>query len=469
MLSGVTAVLEQVNAVIWGPVTIALLVGAGAYLSVRLRFVQLFRLWLSFRIVTGQDAEAGARGELSHFAALTVALSAAIGNGNIAGVATAIALGGPGAVLWMWITALVGMATVFASTTLALAYREYDPEQGHFGGPMHYIERGLGPRWKPLAQFFSLCTIVAAMGTGNMVEANSVADTLEFSIRDVAGYEAGGDTTFAVKLCVGLVYAGLVWLVLVGGIRRIGQVVSKVVPAMFVIYVGSAIVVLGLNAEAIPGTFVRIVREAMSGTAAVGGFAGAGVMAAMQFGVARGVFSNEAGLGTTPIAMATGKTNEPVRGGLVAMNGPLLDTIIVCTMTALVILTTGVWETGATGSELTTMAFNTAVPHLGKLAVTLSLIFFSFSSAIGWSYYGERGTSYLFGKRMIRYYKTLFCLLFPVGAVMNLELVWTLCDIANGLMAIPNLIAVLLLSPVVVRLSRDYFMRRSNSVSAAGD
>lgn len=453
--------VDQIGAIIWGPLTILLLVGTGLYLSIRLRFIQLLRLGLSMRIMSGRDAEKSQVGELSHFSALTVALSAAIGNGNIAGVATAIALGGPGAIFWMWVTAVVGMATVFASTTLALKFRHYDPETGYAGGPMHYIERGLGPKWKPLAQFFALCVIIAAYGTGNMVEANSVADTMEFSLRDILGYEPSGQRVFGVKLAIGVVYGLLIWMVIVGGIRRIGLVVSRLVPLMFVVYVGSALVVLGLNLGAIPGAFALIFSDAFTGTAATGGFAGAAVMTTIQFGVARGVFSNEAGLGTTPIAMAATRVDEPVRAGLVAMNGPLFDTLVVCTITALVIITTDVWTTGVSGSELTTMAFNAAVSDLGKLAVTVSLLFFSFSSVVGWSYYGDRGIGYLFGNKPVRLYRNLFCLLLPVGAVMDLELVWALCDIANGLMAVPNLIALLLLSPLVVRLTKDYFLRRT--------
>jgi AGCS family alanine or glycine:cation symporter len=421
-------------------------------------------LWLSFRIAAGVDAEQLQEGDLSQFTALTLALSAAIGNGNIAGVATAIVLGGPGAVLWMWVTAVVGMATVYASTTLAHMFRQYEPARGYLGGPMYYIEYGLGPRWKPLAKLFAFCTVLAALGTGNMVEANSVADTLEFSLRDMLGYSDARASIFGVKLTIGVAYASLVWLVIVGGVKRIGQAVSRLVPLMFLIYVVSALVVLGINADAIPLALAQIVTDAFSGTAAVGGFAGAGVMAAIQFGVARGVFSNEAGLGTTPMAMAAARTREPVRAGLVAMNGPLFDTLIVCTLTALVILTTGVWQSGVSGAELTTMAFNAAVPDLGKLAVSVSLLFFSFSSAVGWSYYGDRGTGYLFGEKAIRKYRQLFCLLMPVGAVMKLELVWGLCDIANGLMAVPNLIAILVLSPLVVRQTRRYFSSKKEKV-----
>jgi AGCS family alanine or glycine:cation symporter len=451
--------IDRIDALIWGPATIVLLVGAGLYLTIRLRFIQLFRFWLSLKILSGKSRDESLTGELSHFGALAVALSATIGNGNIAGVATAIALGGPGAVLWMWITAVVGMATVFTSTTLALAYRQHDEVTGYSGGPMQYIEKGLGEKWKPMARFFAFCLIIAAFGTGNMVESNSVADTLEFTLRDVIGYAASTADIFSVKLAIGAVYGVLVWLVIVGGITRIGRVVTSLVPLMFVVYLISSLVVLVLNADAVPVALASIFNDAFTGTAATGGFAGAGVMAAMQFGVARGVFSNEAGLGTTPIALATARSDEPVRAGLVAMNGPFFDTLVICTLTALVILTTGVWKTGVSGSELTTMAFNSAVPHLGKLAVTLSLLFFSFSSVIGWSYYGDRGIAYLWGGKATRSYKVMFCLLLPLGAVLKLELIWAVCDIANALMAIPNLVAVLLLSPVVFRLTQDYFRR----------
>ncbi|KTG17524.1 MULTISPECIES: sodium:alanine symporter family protein [unclassified Guyparkeria] len=448
--------VHAVNAFVWGPVTILLLVGTGLYFTVRLRLIQVFRLTLSLRLLGRREAVG--EGDISYFRSLTVALSAAIGNGNIAGVATAIAMGGPGAILWMWLTAIVGMATVYASTVLSLQFRVFRNETGEYaGGPMYYIEQGLGPRWKPMARFFAICLVIATLGTGNMVEANSVADTLEFSLRDLVGYSPDPEHIFGVKLLIGVVYAAMIWLVIVGGIRRIGHVVARLVPTMFLIYVGSALVVLGINAEAIPAAFATIVQDAFTGTAAVGGFAGAGVMAVIQFGVARGIFSNEAGLGTTPIALAASRGDHPAKAGLVAMNSPLFDTLIVCTLTALVILTTGVWETGKSGSELTTMAFNAAVPDLGKLAVTLTLIFFSVSSVIGWSYYGEKGTEYLFGSRSIARYRRVFSLLLPLGAVMNLELVWALCDIANGLLAIPNLIAILLLSPLVVRITRQYF------------
>ncbi len=451
------AIVEQLNAVVWGPLTIALLVGTGLYLTLRLKFIQIFKLWLSIRIFSGADKRESARGELSHFKALSVALSATIGNGNIAGVATAIALGGPGAVFWMWVTAVVGMATKYASATLALIYREYSPRSGYSGGPMYYIERGLGPRWKPMAQFFAFCTILAAFGTGNMVESNSVADSMEFTFRDLFAYEATPENIILVKLAVGVVYAGLVWAVIVGGIRRIGQIASKVVPFMFIFYVLSALAVIAMHLDAVPRAFALIFHGAFNPVAATGGFAGAGVMAAIQFGVARGVFSNEAGLGTAPIAHASAQTDEPVREGLVAMSGPFIDTLIVCTMTALVILTTGAWESGKTGSELTTYAFNLAVPDLGKAAVTLTLLFFSFSSVIGWSYYGDRSVGYLFGEHAIKRFRHFYALLLPFGAIMHLELVWALCDIANALMAIPNLIAILLLSPLVVKETRRYF------------
>lgn len=452
-----TAFIDEVNSIVWGPLTVLLLVGTGLYLSIRLKFIQIFKLWLSIKIFTGKDIQKSKQGELSHFKALSVALSATIGNGNIAGVATAIALGGPGAIFWMWVTAVVGMATKYTSTTLSMIYREYSPKSGYSGGPMYYIEKGLGPKWRPLAQFFAFCTILAALGTGNLVESNSVADTMEFTLRDIFAYEATETNITWVKFTVGMVYALLVWSVIVGGIKRIGKAASAIVPFMFILYVVSSLVVIFLHYEAVPGVFALIFESAFTGTAATGGFVGAGVMAAIQFGVARGVFSNEAGLGTAPIAHASAKTDEPVREGLVAMSGPFIDTLIICTMTALVILSTGAWESGKTGSELTTYAFNLAVPDLGKAAVTLTLLFFSFSSVIGWSYYGDRSIGYLFGENAIKKFRYLYALILPFGAVMQLELIWALCDIANALMAIPNLIAVTLLSPIVFKETKRYF------------
>ncbi|MDX1581791.1 MAG: sodium:alanine symporter family protein, partial [Alphaproteobacteria bacterium] len=388
-----------------GPVTVALLVGAGLYLTLRLRLIQIFRLWLGLRIIGGLYDKEEAEGELSHFRALSVALAATIGNGNIAGVATAIAAGGPGAVFWMWVTAVVGMATKYVSCTLAVIYRDYSPETGFSGGPMQYIEKGLGPKWKPLAQFFAFCAVLSAFGTGNMTQSNSVADTLEFSIRDIAGYGAAPDTIFLVKLAIGLVFGGLVWAVLIGGVTRIGAVAAHLVPAMCIVYVLGAVSVMLINIDLIPGAIEIIFTHAFTGTAATGGFLGASVMAAIRFGVSRGIYSNEAGLGTAPIAHATARTREPVREGLVAMTGPFIDTIIVCSMTALVIITTGAWTTGKTGSELTTVAFNAGIPELGKITVSLSMIFFSFSSTCGWSYYGDRSMGYLFGARSILWYR----------------------------------------------------------------
>jgi AGCS family alanine or glycine:cation symporter len=458
-LQAVYSVVEQINAVAWGPFTVLLLVGTGLYLTLRLKFIQVLKLWLSIQIFSGINKRESKLGELSHFKALCVALSATIGNGNIAGVATAITLGGPGAVFWMWVTAVVGMATKYASATLSLIYRSYSPQSGYSGGPMYYIEKGLGPKWRPMAQFFAFCTILAAFGTGNLVESNSVADSMEFTFRDLFGYAATDTNITAVKLAVGGVYAVLVWAVIVGGIKRIGQIASAVVPFMFLFYIISALVVIILHIEAVPAAFALILHGAFHGTAAAGGFAGAGVMAAIQFGVARGVFSNEAGLGTAPIAHASAQTEEPVREGLVAMSGPFIDTLIVCTMTALVIITTGAWDSGKSGSELTTYAFNLAVPDLGKAAVTMTLLFFSFSSVIGWSYYGDRSVGYLFGEANIKRFRYFYAALLPFGAIMQLELVWALCDIANALMAIPNLIAVLLLSPIVVRRTKWYFAK----------
>ena len=443
--------IEEIAGLLWGPPTILLLLGTGLYLTVRLRFVQVRRLRGGFRaLARASEQEAG---EISPGRALSVALAATIGTGNIAGVATAIAMGGPGAVFWMWITAVVGMATKFAESSLGVFYRVHDPAGGYVGGPMYYIERALGPRWKPLAVLFAIFTVMTTMGTGNLAESNAVADTLEYSLRHVFGHEPGEAGRW-IRLGIGVLYGGLVWLVIIGGVKRIGAVAVRLVPAMALLYVVGALVVLALHAEAVPGALALIVRSAFEPVAATGGFAGATVAAALRFGVARGMFSNEAGLGTGPIAHAAARTNDPVRQGSVALIEPLLDTLVVCTMTALVIIATGVWTSGASGAELTTMAFRDAMPGLGVVAVTLSLIVFSFTSVIGWSYYGERCVLYLSNARWLMPYRVLFCLALPLGAAMKLDLVWALADASNALMAVPNLIALIALAGTISRIER---------------
>jgi len=440
------AVLEKLNGILWGPVTIVLLFGTGFLLTVMVKVIQVRKFGYAWTLISGKYDNPDDEGEISHFQALSAALSATIGTGNIAGVGTAVALGGPGAVFWMWVTALFGMALKYAECLLSLRFRTVHEDGTVSAGPMYYLEKGLG--WKWLGTLFALFAAVASFGIGNMVQANSVAEP----VREYFGIP---------KLATGLIIGGLVFIVIVGGIRRIGQVASRLVPLMALFYVSGSLWVIATHLTAVPAALERIFIEAFTGTAATGGFAGAAVAQAIRFGVARGVFSNEAGLGSAPIAHGAAQTREPVREGLVAMLGPFIDTIVICTMTALVILVTGVYTSGETGAVLTARAFDSGLPGIGGYIVAIGIILFAFSTAISWSYYGDRSVEYLFGPdlgpRMVTPYRVLFCILLPVGACTELTMVWTLSDVTNALMAWPNLIALVGLSPLVVRTTREYF------------
>jgi len=371
------------------------------------------------------------------------ALAATIGTGNIAGVATAIYLGGPGAVFWMWMTALFGMATKYAEAVLALEYRERDELGKYVGGPMYYIKNGLGLRWRWLAVVFAGFGAFASFGIGNMVQANSVADAVA-TVFQLPAWITAAIITIA---------AGSVIL---GGITRIAEVAEKLVPLMALAYVGGALWVITLNAEKIPEAIFLIVTSAFTPIAATGGFVGAGVWAALRFGVARGIFSNEAGLGSAPIAHAAARTQSPVQQGMIAMLGTFIDTLVVCTMTALVIVLTGVWRSGENGAALSTLAFNTGLPGWGGYIVVFGLVVFAFTTILGWSYYGERCAEYLFGVKVILPFRIVWICAIPFGALGKLSMIWLLADIMNGLMAVPNLIALGLLSPIVFRLTREY-------------
>lgn len=440
--------LNAVGGFVWGPVTIVLLIGTGIFLTLLVKGIQIRKVVYAFKLISGKYDNPDDKGEITHFQALCAALSATIGTGNIAGVGTAIALGGPGAVFWMWVTAVFGMALKYGECLLSLKYRVIHKDGVVGAGPMYYIEKGLGQKW--LGILFALFAVIASFGIGNMVQANSVAEPVQayFGIP---------------KLVTGLFIGGLVFLVIVGGIKRIGQVASKLVPFMAVFYVLGALGVILTNLGEVPAAFSLIVSDAFSGTAAAGGFAGAAVAQAIRFGVARGLFSNESGLGSAPIAHGAAKTKEPVREGLVAMIGPFIDTLLICTMTALVIVIQKAYvmtdAAGAqlTGAELTAKAFNMGLPGPGGYIVALGIIFFAFSTAISWSYYGDRCIDYLFGSKMVLPYRVLFCILLPVGAYTKLETVWVLSDITNALMAWPNLLALLLLSPVIIRSTKEYF------------
>jgi len=410
---------------------------------VGLSFMPLRRIRYSFKLLW-QGREKQGEGDIAPFNALMTSLSATIGTGNIAGVATAIFLGGPGALFWMWCTALVGMATKYAEAVLAVKYREVDSSGRHIGGPMYYIKNGLKSRWAWLGTCFAVFGAVAGFGIGNTIQANSVADVIH--------------DTFAVPhLVTGIIIAVLAAMVLIGGIKRIANVAGKLVPFMAVTYVVAGVFILFINIEALPQAFSLIFSHAFTPVAATGGFAGAAVWAAIRFGVARGIFSNEAGLGSAPIAHAAASTNNPVRQGHIAMLGTFIDTLIICSITGLVIITSGVWTSGETGASLSSAAFESALPGIGSYIVTLGLSIFAFTTILGWSFYSEKCVAYLIGERGIKPFRVLWILAIPVGATANLEFIWLLADTLNALMALPNLIALILLSPVVFKLTKDYF------------
>lgn len=443
--------VQTASDLIWGVPLLVLLVGTGIYLTILLKGLQFRALWHSLYLALIKRKESGAAdGDISHFQALMTALAATVGTGNIAGVATAIALGGPGSLFWMWITGLFGMVTKYAEAVLAVKYREKDELGTMSGGPMYYIKNGLG--WKWLAYAFAFFASIAAFGIGNMVQSNSVADAVE--------------STFGLApWMTGIILALATALVILGGIRSIGRVTSVVVPVMILFYFFGSLIVLVLNFHNIPEVFRLVLTKAFTPTAAVGGFGGALIQHAMRWGVARGVFSNESGLGSAPIAAAAAQTKSPISQALVSMTQTFIDTIIVCSLTGFVILSSGVWTSGKTGAELTTLAFNEAIPwqigglNIGGLIVSLGLIFFAYSTILGWCYYGEKSVEFILGEGSILPYRWIFCIFVAVGAMLNLKLVWGIADVMNGLMAIPNLIALLALSGVVAYETRKYFDR----------
>ena len=504
--------MQTLNGIVWGPFMIVLLVGAGVYLTIRLRFVQLRHFGHSIRCVSGRYDDPDHEGEVSHFQALSAALSATIGTGNIVGVATAIALGGPGAVFWMWMTALAGMATKFTSCSLAVRYRVIGPDGQAAGGPMYFLRDGLHQRW--LGVVFAVFAGTASFGIGCAVQSNSLADGVLSllpeglaALTTPAAIPIIGGAPLC-KLATGIVFAVLVGTVIIGGITRIAKVTARLVPVMCVFYVAGALVILIMNASAVPEALAQIFRYAFTPVAAGAGFVGVVLRHTIQKGVARGVFSNESGLGSAPMAHAAAKTNEMVREGMVAMLGPFIDTIVVCTMTALVIVVTGVWQVRAedgellygpggkgvpvlvqiegegvrvvghvdesaepfrdanggyyrvpTGALLTTAAFEQTLGRFGQLIVAVGIILFAYSTMISWSYYGERCWFYLLGPRATTPYRLVFCIFVFIGTISGLDVVWLVSDNLNALMAVPNLIGVILLSGLVARETRDYVTR----------
>ena len=437
--------LTIVGDFVWGPPMLIILAGTGLFLTIRLGFPQFMHSghgWkLIFRGLTKKDKSEKDEGEITPFQALTATLAATIGNGNIAGVATAIAAGGPGAVLWMWLIALVGMATKMTEAALGVKYRIKDKDGALAGGTMYFIEKGLGQKW--LGWLFALFGAIAAFGIGDMVQTNSMALV--------------GNSVFGIpQIVTGIVITVLVWLVVIGGIKRIGEVTEKLVPFMAIFYILGALIIIISRINLLPWALGEIFRGAFSGKAAIGGFAGATVAQAMRFGVARGIFSNEAGLGSGSIANAVARTAHPVRQGSIAMIDVMIDTLIICSMTALSILMTHSLETGYTSTQLTAHAFTTVIPYGGSI-VALGSLLFGYSTIITWCYYGQQCSRFILGPSVVMPYAWLFVIVAFLGSVVEVPFVWVLTDTLNGAMAIPNLIGLVLLSRVMAEQVKEYF------------
>ena len=440
--------ITTLNDWVWGTPMLVAILGSGLFLMLSLKFMPLRNIKRGFSEIWQGRAKGDASiGQISPFAALMTPLAATVGTGNIAGVATAIVLGGPGALFWMWCTALVGMATKYCEVVLAVHFREKNAHNHFVGGPMYAIKNGLGRKWAWLGVCFAVFGGLASFGIGNMVQVNSMAASLTVS--------------FAIPPWVsGVCIMVLVGLVILGGIQRIGAVAQTLVPFMCVAYVLAALTVLIIHYQAIPAALMLIIDSAFNGHAAVGGFAGAAMIAALRFGVARGVFSNEAGLGSAGIAQAAGTSQDPVTSGLIGMMGTFIDTLIICTMTGLAIICSGVWSNGLSGAALSSAAFESALPGVGHYLLTTALVVFAFTTILGWSYYGERCWEFLFGARAILPYRLIWVAVVPLGAMTQLDTVWLLADTLNGLMALPNLVSLLVLSPVIIKLTQDHFAQR---------
>lgn len=437
--------VKWLNGYLWGPPMLVLLFGTHLYLTVRLGFIQR-HTWLGIKLSFKSDGQG--QGDVSHFGSLSTALAATIGTGNIVGVATALSLGGPGAMLWMWLTGVFGIATKYSEALLAVKYRVKTSDGTMLGGPMYALEKGLGQKW--LAVLFCVFTAIAAFGIGNMVQANSVA-TLSKDVLHVPTWVTGA------------VMAVLTFVVIVGGIRSLARVCERLVPFMAMFYVMGCAVILVMNIEFIPRAIALIFHDAFSPRAAGGGFVGAAVLAAMRYGVARGLFSNESGLGSAPIVAAAAQTRNPVRQALVSASGTFWDTVVVCAFTALVLVTSVLRDPvalqGVQSIALTKAAF-AQIPYVGPIVLTVGLLTFVFSTILGWSYYGERAVEYLAGKRSIRAYRYLWVIAVFVGSVVSVPFVWDLADAMNALMAIPNLVALLLLSGVIASETRKYLWEK---------
>lgn len=438
-------ILSQLDSFVWGPPLLVLLVGTGIYLSLRLGLLQILKLPKAIKLIFKADNKG--QGDISSFAALATALAATVGTGNIVGVATAIKLGGPGALFWMWVAAFFGMATKYAEGVLAIKYRTKDANGEIAGGPMYYILNGMGKRWRPLAVAFSIFGVMVALfGSGTFTQVNSITESLNNAV---------GLSPKVISPILAIIVA----IIIFGGIQSISKVSEKIVPLMATIYILAALIILAFNWKFIIPSIFLIIKSAFSGQAATGGFLGATTMVAIQAGIARGVFSNESGLGSAPIAAAAAKTEEPVEQGLVSMTGTFIDTIIICSLTGLTIIVTGSWSSNLNGATLTQSAFATVFGQFGTYALTVSLILFAFTTILGWGYYGERCFEFLFGTPAITIYRLIFVAMVALGGFLKLEVIWVIADIVNGLMAIPNLVALLALSPVIIKETRRYFSK----------
>lgn len=446
-------VVDTVNSFVWGPVMLILLLGTGIFLSIGLKGITITRIPYAFaQLFKGRKGSGD--GDISPFNALMTALSSTVGTGNIAGVATAIGIGGPGALFWMWCTALVGLASKYSEAVLAVNFRETDKRGKKVGGPMYYIKNGLGNHWMPLGILFSIFGSLAGFGLANTVQSNTVSQVLM--------------TNYNISTVVsGIVMSTLVAIVLLGGIKRIAEVAGRLVPLMTIIYILSTLGILIMHITEIPAALALIVDSAFNGTAATGGFAGSTLILALRMGVARGIFSNESGLGSAPIAHAAAETNSPIRQGSIAMLGTFIDTLIICTMTGLVLVVTGVWSSGLEGAAMTLSAFESSLPF-GENILSMCIVLFAFTTMLGWSYYGERCAEFLVGPKIIYPYRVVWVVGIFLGTQMSLGVVWKMSDALNGLMAIPNLIALILLSPVVFSLTKAYFAEEESSKTEKG-
>ena len=434
--------LNAIDSFLWGVPLITLLVGTGILLTIRLSLLQVVQLPRALSLIL--RAKNRGAGDISSFKALCVALAATIGTGNIVGVATAVKVGGPGAIFWMWMAAFFGMATKYAEGLLAVKYRTTDERGEIAGGPMYYIRNGMGEKYRPLAGFFAVATVlVAFFGIGTFPQVNAIVDSVEISF---------GISRVVTDIALTVLIAAIT----IGGLRSIAEVSARIIPFMAVLYIVICAGIILMHIGEIPAAIALILDSAFTGTAAAGGFAGSTVMMAMQNGIARGVFSNESGLGSAPIAAAAAKTKEPAEQGLISMTGTFIDTIIICSMTGLVLVLTGTWHGDAAGAAMTGAAFTSLYGSIGGALLTISLALFAFTTILGWNYYGERAVLYLAGVRAILPYRIVFIALIACGAFLKLEAIWVLADIVNGLMAIPNLIALIALSGIVVRETQRY-------------